>query len=218
MVYVSVFLVFPVFFLYEFIKWWTTKAQVSSSNMVEPCFTQTFQNSLITGCQSPPNSYSYAWRQSKWPKTKGAGRDGKAEGWNRQKGWHLGSPGTLGWTGVPGVANSRVHEANILGAIMGCYGANLLLRYFNVLHGWIHILPQDLQRAFFWRLLSKSVPIKAEAPHENQQFWHCKVWCSPKSLLSQFSVFRTGSHFNWSNWKSSFWYYKPLIQQPQNLG
>ena len=36
---------------------------------------------------------------------------------------------------ILGVANSKVHEAHIFGDLMGCYGVNLLLPYFNILHG-----------------------------------------------------------------------------------
>lgn len=139
--------------------------------------------SLITGGKSHSKPYSNTRSQPRWSKTAGgAGGDGEAEGGDRQKGGCHGSPGTLVRAGVPGGANSRVHEAHVLGAVVGCHGAHLLLRYLHVLHDRLRLLPQDLQRAFLWRVLSEPVWRKAEATLEGSQFWHCKVQRAPESL------------------------------------
>lgn len=67
---------------------------------------------------------------------------------DRLQGGEDGPKGALGWTGVPRGANGRVHEANILGTVMGCYGANLLLCDINVFHDRIYIFHKNIKRAF----------------------------------------------------------------------
>lgn len=49
--------------------------------------------------------------------------------------------------------NRSLHEAHVLGALVGRDGADLLLRYFNAIHGRLRLLPKDVQGALLRGLL-----------------------------------------------------------------
>jgi len=93
----------------------------------------------------------------------GAEGHGGAEGGHRPHRGIPGAPGAVVRAGVPGGPDRRVHAAHLLGALLGRYGAHLLLRDVHVLHGRLHLLPPDQERALVRGLLREPVRGQAEA-------------------------------------------------------
>lgn len=186
------------------------------------CFYPNVSNCLITaGSQGHPGTNSNSRScssQPKRPKNQGIGGHGEAEVRNRQESRVPGSEGALVWACISCCPNSRVHEAHLLGTLMGRHGTHLLLRYFNVLHGWLCIFPQDLERALFRGIFPEQVSREAEAPHEASELRWGKVQWAQKSLLSLLVIvfFRT-ARFNcfWRAKECAVWFNTQLKLQRQ---
>lgn len=95
--------------------------------------------SVFSGSNGNPRANTSPTRQPKGPK--GARRDGDSKVGDRPESRGFGPEGALVGAGLPRGPDRRVHEAHVLGAHVGRYGAHLLLRHFHVLHGRLYLFP-----------------------------------------------------------------------------
>lgn len=136
-----------------------------------------YPNSKIcdTGSKSHPKSSPCTKSQGAQVNKKRIQSNGEKEVGHWQQSRHHGSTWALGRVRFYDGANNGIHEAYVLGTLLGCDGTHMLLFDLNVLHGRLHLLPKDLKRTFLWRLLPSPFQLQAEATHEASQFWHWKV-------------------------------------------
>lgn len=128
----------------------------------------------ISGCQSNWEGHTHTARATcrrEWPCKGGAEGHGGPEGRHWLHGDAPGAARAVGRAGCPSPPNGWLHEAHILGALLGRHGAHLLLRDVDVLHGRLRLLPPDQEGAVVRGLLPEPFCGEAEASDASPGFW-----------------------------------------------
>lgn len=90
------------------------------------------------------------------------------------------------WAGLSDSPDPWVHEANILGAGLGCDGTYMLLHYLFWVWSCLSFLHEDLHRTYLSGLFPSPIQGEAGASDEETELWHEQVQGAVQGVLSQF--------------------------------